>query len=143
MRLRHAELAFPAAIAAGSAALYPTLGGLPWESRGFPAALLIGIAALALAILIRDARRRGPDERFFVHPGRFAGALALMAAYLAALPLVGFFTASGALALLMPPLLGYRRWRVLALTVAVFLAAVWLVFVVIFQRPLPREFFLA
>jgi len=109
-------------------------------------AAVLAVAIVLLSALMARAWRRPPADAgtaFFEHAGRFALALAMIVAYLAALPHAGFFTASAALALAMPFVLGYRNLPRLGLAGAIFLAAVWAIFVWIFQRPLPREFFLA
>lgn len=140
-----AEIVFPAALLAACAALWPHAAAFPPESRIFPATLLVLLAGLSVLLMARAWRRPPADAgtAFFEHAGRFALALAMIVAYLAALPHAGFFTASAALALAMPFVLGYRDLPRLGLAGAIFLAAVWAIFVWIFQRPLPREFFLA
>lgn len=140
-----AEILFPAAVLAACAALWPHAAAFPPDSRVFPAVLLALLTVLSAVLIVRAWRRPPADAAapFFEHAGRHALALAAVGAYLAVLPVAGFFTASAALALALPFALGYRDKARLALATAVFLVAVWVVFVWLFQRPLPREFFLA
>ncbi len=140
-----AEILFPAVLLAATAALWPHAAAFPPESRLFPAVLLALLAMLSVVLMVRAWRRPPADAAtpFFEHGGRHALALAAIAAYLAALPAAGFFSASAAFALALPFALGYRDKLRLGLATAVFLLAVWVIFVWLFQRPLPREFFLA
>lgn len=137
-----AERVFALLVIAAAAALAPSLRELPHESAIFPGALIAVIAVVAAVILLRGPRGVDSGERLLLHPPRFAIGLALLVAYLAGLQALGFFTASALLIAAVPVVLGYRRWTAIAPTAAIFLGAVWLVFVHVFQRPLPREFFL-
>lgn len=134
MRRSLAERLFPAAIAAGAAALVPATLAIPDEARRFPAAVLAAIALLALRIGVRGGGDAAPVAH---HAGRLALAVGAAGAFLAGIPLIGFFPAAAALMLGLPVALGYRDMRVLLAVTAGFLLLLWLVFVRLFAKPLP------
>ena len=53
---------------------------------------------------------------------------------------LGFYTASALVVLALPLALGFRQPVFLALTTAVFIAIVWVVFSIVLEKPLPAEF---
>lgn len=115
-------------------------GTIPGEAQLFPRLVLGLMALLALAMLLR-ATAHPPAEPFLRNPGALAVTLSLSVLYLGAVDLAGYLAAT---ALFVPALalaLGLRRPVLLVLTTAVFVAALHLVFVVAFNRPLPRGLF--
>ncbi len=142
MTRHQAERTLAVVALAAIAGLVPGLLALPRESAGFPLAILAVMGAMAIVLLLRGLREAGDGSPFFLSAPRFVLAAAIVLAYTALLPRLGFFTASALLGLGFPPLFGYRNWRMIVPTVAIFLVLIWLVFVRLFQRPLPAEFFL-
>jgi cell division protein FtsW (lipid II flippase) len=139
-----AERLLLALLALVAAALLPEATSYKGGSQYFPTVLLVLLGVLCLVALWRTRRPRSSadSEPFFVHAGRFALALGLVAGYIAALPHVGYFTCSAVLIAVMAWLLGYRDgWKILA-TIVGYLAFVWVVFQGIFQREMAREFFM-
>ena len=139
-----AERVFLIALMAGSAALFYDAWSYPPASRAFPAALLVILFGFSALALLRSLRRPGDTAKlaFFDHAPRFALALALLVAYTAVLEIVGYYTTSVAMIVLLPVLLGYREWRVIVPTAAIYVVFVWFIFNVIFQREMAREFFM-
>lgn len=137
-----AERAFLALLAVAAAALLPEALSYRGGSQHFPAALLAALLALSLAGLLRRSRLEAPGEPFLAHGGRFAAAVALMALATLVMPHLGFFTTATLLIAAMAVGFGFRAPGMLAATIVLYLGFVWLVFQVIFQREVPREFFM-
>jgi hypothetical protein len=122
--------------------LLPGLLALPRESATFPIAIIAVMAAMAAIMLLRSFRAAGDSSPFFKSPRRFLLGAVLIVAYTALLPRLGFFTTTAILGAAFPALFGYRDWRVIVPAVLIFLGLLWVIFVRVFQRPLPTEFFL-
>lgn len=137
-----AERAFLALLAMVAAALLPEALSYRGGSQYFPAALLAALLALSLAGLLRRPRVEQPGAPFLAHGGRFAGALALMAAATLVMPVLGFFTTATLLIALMAVGFGFRAPGMLVASIVLYLGFVWLVFQQVFQREVPREFFM-
>lgn len=93
----------------------------------FPRLVLIGMAGLAVVVIVQELRRRSPR---LLGDGavRAAAAVALTVLYGIGVATIGFLLASVAFIALMPVLLGYRRWPVLAVLAVVYAVAVWWMF---------------
>ena len=136
----------------GALAVAVILGGwrLPGDSGLFPvligALLLVGsIGSCAKAI--RAGGLSAPPPGLLARLDRGALARALVAAgalgaYALALRPLGYFTATFVLLLVVPPALGYRRPVWILVNAVATTGLLWLVFVGLFDRPLPREIFL-
>lgn len=139
-----AERVFLLCLMAGSAALFYETFNYALGSRAFPATLLVVLFFFS-AIALRKSLRQPGDRTnapFFDHAPRFALALVLLVAYTALLEIVGYYTMSAAMIIALPVLLGYRDWRVIIPTVVAYLAFIWVIFNVIFQREMAREFYM-
>ena len=117
-----------AAAYAGASGTYPMVLGLALSGFGI---LVAGKAVL------RGKREPRP---LTLHAGRVAITVAIGAVYLALVPVLGFYTASALVVLALPLALGFRQPVFLALTTAVFIAIVWVVFSIVLEKPLPAEF---
>ena len=137
-----AERVFAIAVLVSLFGLLPGLLTLPRESAAFPLAAIAVMAATTTMLLWRTWSRGDGAAPFFDNTGRFVVAVAAIIAYALAMPRLGFFTATALLGLAFPSLFGFRNWRMIIPTVGIFIALIWLIFVRIFQRPLPIEFFL-
>lgn len=154
---RPGELVFAVVIVAfGLAAFWQA-----YEISGFTGLTTAGVFPMLAAgtmvvaaffILVGTARRRAPvvetgsvTVQFFweVLTLRHATVIALVLLYLLALPIVGFLIASGAFLLLAFQYLWRKNLLITAALTAVSLAAVYLVFSVVFQVVLPQGTLLA
>lgn len=123
---------------------------LPADALMFPAILLGVIMLLSLWMLVRALKGTAPhltdqaaqDWRFAISRERMLGGFAMLAAYLLIVPLVGFFTTSLIFVMLVAWVAGYRHIRNLLLTSVGFCLFVYLIFVALFDRPLPKELIL-
>lgn len=75
------------------------------------------------------------------NPRNFAVFSACLVAYIILIDTIGYFTSSALFVIGASLLLGYRRPLVVVSTAAAFVLFIYVVFVVIFERPLPLEFF--
>jgi hypothetical protein len=138
-----AERIFLLCLMAASAALFYETFRYPSASRAYPAALLVLLFCCCAVALTRNLRRPGDSAAsFFDHAPRFALALGLLVAYTALLEFVGYYTTSAAMIVLLPTLFGYRAWRVIGATAVLYLGFVWVIFNLVFQREMAREFFM-
>lgn len=140
---RTAERGFLLLLIVTAAGLLPEALSYGGGSKYFPVVLLAALLACSLIALLR---RRAPmledAEPFFLNAPRAGLALLLMVLYTAALPEVGYFTTSAILMFAMAWLFGYRDLKVIIATVVGYLLFTWLVFTVIFERDMAREFFM-
>lgn len=119
----------------------------PMESRVFPLAVLGLMAVLAGALAVRSfakpqgAEGQAPAKPFFVNRFRFFASFSCVVGYIGLLPFLGYFTTSALFFIAMTRLTGYRNNKTLLLTVCIFLSFVYAVFVLLFERPIPPEFF--
>lgn len=134
------------------AALIIVITGLFWaeshniaaaEAQMFPRMILIIMGILALLLAARswrlDPARRA--DAIISAPGPFVLFVLGSVAYVASVSTLGFFTASAVYMPAIAFLLGLRRHVLNLAVTAVFLTLTYLVFVVLFSRPLPREIF--
>lgn len=112
--------------------------------RPFPSAIA-GIMAVLAVLMFASTYIKGmpqPDDKpFFKSPLNFVITIASIAVYFFLLSKIGYFSATFVMVIGLSLLLGYRRYGLIALTAVGFLAFVYAVFVMIFERPLPPEFF--
>ncbi|KUF08961.1 tripartite tricarboxylate transporter TctB family protein [Pseudoponticoccus marisrubri] len=111
------------------------------EARMFPLLILGLLAILALALFGRSflAARQHAAERVIGDRGKFLTFVACTGLYAASVSQIGFFTASALYVPVAGHLLGLRKAWVNLTVTAGFLVATYLVFVVLFSRPLPVE----
>ena len=125
----------------------------PLESRIFPIGVLGLMAVLSVVVIIRTFFRQPADDEsseeepaektqtFFIHRNRFLAAFGCILGYIILLPILGYFTSSAIFFIVLTLSLGYRHWKLLFLTVGLFLGFVYIVFIKLFERPIPPEFF--
>lgn len=119
----------------------------PLESRIFPNGVLGLMAVLSAIVIIRSFFRpsaeKDPSEEkaFFIHRTRFIAAFGSILGYIILLPILGYFTSSAIFFISLTLILGYRKWKLVLLTAAIFLGFVYVVFIKLFERPIPPEFF--
>lgn len=110
----------------------------------YPLALGLALACLGALLSGRALLREGTGPRPLTeHAGRVWITLIVAAGYLALVPLLGFYTASAILVLVMPVPLGFRQPVYLAATAAIFIALVWMIFSLVLGKPLPDGFWSA
>lgn len=114
------------------AALFPTLNF----------ALAGALAVILFALTFFPRLRLAETKPFFQNIRNFSIAVGVTLIYLAHVSVIGYFTATSIYMLVLAYLLGYRRPRPLLLGTAAFIASVYGVFVLLFSRPLPVEFFI-
>lgn len=118
--------------------------GLAQAYRGatgsYPAVLGAALTALGLVVAGR-AWLRGRDiaRPLADNPLALALTVGFAALYIWAVTRIGFFTASAALMLALPPVLGLRRPWLTLLAAALFVAAVYAIFTLLLQKPLPPD----
>lgn len=126
------------------------LDTMPAEAALFPR-MIISMAFVLSAIWgISSLRPRAKaaasgtgevPEGFMENPRNFAIFAACLAAYIVLIDTIGYFTSSALFVIVTSFLLGFRRPLTVVVSAAGFVLFIYLVFVVIFNRPLPVEFF--
>lgn len=150
MRYRTAEVLLALALLLVCALAWLKAQSLPVDAKMFPD-IILGVLAFSTVLMLYRAvsgiseRLQGDDVkdwRFTRHVPRFLGSFAVFILYLLVVPRVGFFTTSAGLIIAMSVLTGFRNWPVIVASTIGFCIFVYLVFVLLFERPLPQEFFL-
>lgn len=119
----------------------------PPDSRIFPYGVLGLMAVLASVIFIRSFFRPKSKQTataakpFFENRLNFWAAFGAIFGYIVLLPILGYFTSSALFFISLTLILGYREWKKILLTITLFLGFVYFVFIVLFERPIPPEFF--
>ena len=95
-----------------------------------------GVAARAMFMKSNTARELvdAPDKLIIT--------IVVSAIYVALVVILGFYTASLVLMLALPFSLGFRRLRYMLTVAVIFVVIVFLVFSVLLEKPLPREWLL-
>ena len=120
--------------AAWIATSYSGAGGI------YPIVLSLVMAFIGLIIASRGVSKTDNVPRNLMDaPFKLVLTLAACALYIAMVTVLGFYTASALLLLLLPVSLGFRRPMYLGLTVCIFMLAVWLLFSVVLEKPMPAE----
>lgn len=114
--------------------------GYRGASGAYPATLGVALAILGLLVAGRALVRRGDAARpLSENAGPLALTIGMAALYVWGVTRIGFFTASVALMLALPPLLGLRRPWLVILATLVFVALVYAVFTLLLGKPLPPD----
>ncbi len=113
------------------------------EARMYPRMILVALFALGVLLAARAFKSDKEQRAAAIFTSVPAFCLFLLAStlYVASVSTLGFFTASGIYMPVVAYLLGLRRHLMNLAVTAIFLLAAYLVFVVVFARPLPREIF--
>lgn len=147
-RRRWVEAAVPCGVLLACGLAWWDLQPVPAQAKFFPGMILGLFALLSAVILVRAlffpraaglAEEEGQPWTFFRHVPRFLIALSGFAAFILLVEPVGFFSAGALFLAGLTVSLGFRRWRMIAVTYALFLLFIYLVFVALFERPLPKE----
>ena len=114
----------------------------PSRAAMFPKVVFVASAVVTLVWLVRATLRRPVAGNPIVGNWRNFGVfLVSCCAFALLVDSIGFFTSTALFAVGTALALGYRRYTHLAGYAVGFLAVLAIVFVAIFDRPLPREFF--
>ena len=127
---------------------FALLGGATWwlaqtyrgASGAYPATLGVALTVLGLLVAGRALLRRTDAARPLIeNAAPLALTVGVAALYVWAVTRIGFFTASAALMLALPPLLGLRRPWLVMVAAIVFVALVYAVFTLLLGKPLPPD----
>jgi hypothetical protein len=132
-----------------AAAAYVGAGEFSFSSMIFPRMIAGVMGFCAVLMFLRTITWRldvpalaaadpNADAPFFRNPAHFGIFFAALVAYLLGITAVGYFTATAGLVVVLALALGFRDYLTLALTTVLFLALIYGVFIIIFERPLPR-----
>jgi len=133
-------------IFAVSALLFYNTHDYPPETAEFPRIILSIMLILSGWMILRsfvlaDWRSKTYEE-FFIHGGRFVLAVSMMAVYILGINYLGYYTTTLAYIPLMAWLLGFRNRLMIVLSTILYLALILVVFDILFERQLPKEFFM-
>lgn len=110
----------------------------------YPRMLGITIVVLGLLMALRSMRQanKPATPRIVVDsPRNFFIVLAFVFVYLVLVPLIGFYTSSLLVLLALPIGLGFQRAAPLIVSTTLFIVFLYVLFTLVLERPLPREFF--
>ncbi len=113
------------------------------EARMFPRMILVALFFLGALLAARTLRSDKDQRADAIINSVRAFSLFILAStlYVASVSTLGFFTASGIYMPVVAYLLGLRRHLLNLAVTVIFLFVTYLVFVIVFARPLPREIF--
>jgi putative tricarboxylic transport membrane protein len=125
-------------------AMFLEAGQLPFEAGLFPRLVTAIMLIAAIAMFARSfaASGRAPAEPVFINGRLLAITLAATVLYVIAVGTVGYFTSSLVFVPAIAYALGLRHHKAIAIGTVLFVAFLYLVFVRIFQLPMPREMLL-
>lgn len=118
-------------------------GGFPVEAQMFPRVILGLMGLLAVIMFAKSfaGMATADDQPFIGNARNLAITVACFVGYIFLVSTIGFFTSSAIMLPAIALLLGFRNPVVIVASTAGFIAVVYFVFVEIFSRPLPAEFF--
>ncbi|MDV7270257.1 tripartite tricarboxylate transporter TctB family protein [Thioclava sp. A2] len=96
-----------------------------------PAAMLLGLIVLSLALLLSDQRKAGAGEHatpMTQSPKRVIGAFALVVAYALSTDFIGFYASTAVTIPLVAWVFGYRSAVGLAVATCIVVGTIWLIF---------------
>lgn len=106
----------------------------------YPMVLGLILTLLGAAVALRAIRTGTSAKRTLIDaPSKMITAVGIAAIYVALVVPLGFYTSSFLLMLTLPIALGFRQGLYALVVAAVFMVAVFLVFSVLLEKPLPRE----
>ena len=119
---------------------------LPTETAQFPRVVLIIMLGLSGWMILRSFVladwRNMQYNAFFIHGGRFTLAVVTMGLYIVGINYLGYYTATIFYIPIMAALLGYRSKIVIVFSTVIYIAIILGVFDILFERQLPKEFFM-
>ncbi len=116
--------------------------GYRGASGAYPGALGGFLVLMGIFLVVRAAIRSGKIEAvrpLATSPSHLFAALIGGAVYLFLVPIIGFYTSSAMVVLLLPVVLGIRRPVLLIVSTAIFMIVVYATFSILLQKPLPPE----
>lgn len=140
MTTRRLELVTATAFLALAVAGWLASAGLPPAPRLFPRLVLavLGLAAAAwLAGLLRAPAAAGDEPQEEGGRRRLLVAFGLTLAYAAAVVTIGFFVVTLVYIPVMARFLGHRSWPWAIVAAVLYAIVTYLLFVVLFERPVP------
>jgi hypothetical protein len=135
MTLRRESLAALALLAVVGAAWVES-ASIPGEARLFPR-LILGLMGVLSAIMLVQSLRRPSAGSFFVDFGNFVITVLIAGVYISLVEPLGYLLATSVFIPVLAVALGMRRPQLLAVTTIGFVVVVYLIFVIVFDRPLP------
>ncbi|WP_319411951.1 tripartite tricarboxylate transporter TctB family protein [uncultured Cohaesibacter sp.] len=150
MNYKTAEIGLSIILLVVSFVSWLSIKDIPADAQMFPNFILGGIALCSVVMIVRSLTGAsqsalGDDLKgwtFSISLKRMFGGLLIFVAYLLVVDHIGYFTASALLIVALAAFAGYRNWIALISSAIGFCLFVYLVFVLLFNRPLPHEFFL-
>jgi hypothetical protein len=125
-------------------AMFLQAGKLPFEAGLFPRLVTAVMLMAAVAMFVRSFMGPGgaKAEPVFVNWPLLAITLIMTVLYVIAVRAIGYFTSSVVFVPAIAYALGLRDHRAIAAGTVLFVAFLYLVFVRVFQLPMPREMLL-
>ncbi|MCW7543603.1 tripartite tricarboxylate transporter TctB family protein [Aurantimonas litoralis] len=127
-------------------------GSLPFKSMIFPRMISTVMALCAVLMLLRTVSLRSGrapaaatdpklNQPFFRNSRNFLITFGAFIAYVVAISTLGYSVATAILIVALALALGFRDYRLLAAATVSFLVLVYVVFILVFERPLPHGMF--
>ncbi|SNY93375.1 Tripartite tricarboxylate transporter TctB family protein [Cohaesibacter sp. ES.047] len=151
MNYKIAEISVSVVFLIASFVFWFSIKDIPADAQMFPNFILGGIAVCSVLMIIRSitgASQKALGEElngwtFAISWKRVLGGFFIFVAYLLVVDHIGYFTASALMVIVMARFAGFKNWVALIGSAAGFCVFVYLVFSVLFDRPLPQELIVA
>jgi putative tricarboxylic transport membrane protein len=108
----------------------------------FPSIVIGALGVFSLIYLVRSVLAGRPGEAMFERWWIFAAALVISLVYVNLVVRIGYVTSTAVFIPVLAWVIGFRRPVYIAVTTVVYLASVYLLFEIVFRRPLPTELLL-
>lgn len=128
----------------GAALAWRHAMSFPRESAMFPLLVLGILGGLGVILLVQSflpQLRTASDRLVIEEPRTLLVGITVTTAYLFFIPVVGYFTSSLIYIVALSRLLGFKNYLTLIAISVGYVLFTYIVFVLLFQRPLPPEFF--
>jgi hypothetical protein len=129
----------------GSVGAFFTAQEFPDASGIFPQMVTVLAIFLTAILVIKSSMKAGtvPErDPFFIHIPRFVISCSMMLAYLFSINFVGYFTSTAVFIPALAYMLSYKNFKASLYLSVGFVAAIYVIFVVIFKTTLPPELIL-
>lgn len=108
----------------------------------FPSLVIGALGIFSLIYLTRSVLAGRPEEPVFVRGWVFVAALAISLVYVNAVAHIGYVTSTVVFIPVLAWVIGFRRPVYLAVTTVGYIICVYVMFELVFRRPLPSELLL-
>lgn len=139
MLTRNAEVIAGLVLVAFSVFAWREASGIRPAAAMFPSLIIMALGFFSVVYLVRSVLAGGATPPVFARGWVFVVVMALTLLYVNAVVRIGYVTSTLVFIPLLAWVIGFRRPVYIAVTTLVYLACVYVLFELLFGRPLPSE----